>query len=268
MLHNFRQLRFAQNPSLKYKEALKLRQPGTGLWFLEIEHYNNWKTDPASFLRIEGIPGCGKTVLASTIVEDMIRSCEKDPRTAVSYFYFDLCDQNEEVPQLLVRSIISQLSEQCKKVPSSLEAAFSLQESGRYRTPSFLQLLRQIIIEEFSQAYIILDGLDECASRDELIDILNCIVSWQCENLHILITSRDNTGIESSLECLPEKQRTIRLEGAFVDEDIQIYIRQRLSTDKNLCKWQNFRQEIEEKLIERGHGMYESFQPLDFKFWC
>jgi hypothetical protein len=197
----------------------------------------------------------------------MIRSCEKDPRTAVSYFYFDFCDHDEEIPQLLVRSIISQLSEQSKKVPSALETALSLHERGsRCRTPSFLQLLQQIIIEEFSQTYIILDGLDQCASRDESIDILNSIVSWECENLHILVTSRDNTGIETSLECFPEKQRTIRLEGAFVDEDIQIYIRQRLSTDKNLCKWQNFQQEIEENLIERAHGMYESFQLLDFKF--
>ena len=197
----------------------------------------------------------------------MIQDFESHPETAVSYFYFDFCDQRDEVPQLLVRSIIYQLFEQCEKVPKALERAVSHHVGSRLQTLIFLQLLQQII-DEFSQTYIILDALDECANRNELVDILNYIASWKYEKLHILVTIRDNTGIENSLECFSEKQRTLRLQAALVDRDIQTYIRHRLSTDKNLCKWQNCQQEIEEKLIERAHGMYESFQIFDIKFSC
>ena len=190
----------------------------------------------------------------------MIRDFEHDPETAVSYFYFDFCYQRDEVPQLLVRSIIYQLFDQCEKVPKALERAVSLRERGaRRHTSMFLQLLQQMI-DEFSQTYIVLDALNECANRKELIDILNYIASWKYEKLHILVTIRDNTGIENSLECFSEKQRTLRLQAALVDQDIQTSIRHRLSTDKNLRKWQHCQHEIEEKLIERAHGMYESFQ--------
>ena len=162
----------------------------------------------------------------------------------------------------MVRSLISQLSEQCVKVPTTFEMILSSCERGeRYQTlGSFLHVLQQMV-KEFSQTYIILDALDECASREELVGILNSMAGWEFENLHILVTSRNDPDVKSSLECLVEKQNIIWFQPPLVDKDMRAYIHQKLTKDKNLWKWQknkDIRQEMEEALIKGAHGRRES----------
>lgn len=160
----------------------------------------------------------------------------------------------------MVKSLISQLVVQCETVPRALEEVLLSREErgGRYHTlGSFLQLLRRIV-DEFSQVYIIIDALDECASRDELMNTLKDMVGWKCAKLHILVTSRNNMDIESSPQRLEEMQNIIWLQGQLVNKDIHTYIRQRLSNDMSLHKWQkhpDIQQEIEDKLMEGAHGM-------------
>jgi hypothetical protein len=75
----------AAEPSSNYQQALKLRQHNTGLWLLKSGQYQAWKTDPASFLWIHGIPGSGKTILSSTILEEVLRPCSDIQEKAVLY---------------------------------------------------------------------------------------------------------------------------------------------------------------------------------------
>jgi hypothetical protein len=256
----------APDPSLNYQKALKQRQADTGVWFLESEQYAKWKTDTASFLWLYGIPGCGKTILSSTILQNVFQYCADDPGKIVSYFDFDFNDPHKQDPELMVRSLISQLSQQSVKLPPILETLCSSCEN-RQRYPSlddFLDVLHKMI-QQSPQSYIILDALDECGKRAELMDILESMAGWRLESLHILVTSRKERDIELSLEDFVDKQNTICLQSELVDKDIHTYIRQRLSDDKSLKKWRNDRyiqQEIETALMEGAHGMYI------FLFWC
>jgi hypothetical protein len=249
----------APDPSLNYKKALKQRQAGTGAWFLESKQYAKWKTDTASFLCLYGIPGCGKTILSSTILQSVFQYCAGDPGKIVVYFYFDFTDPQKQVPELMARSLISQLSQQCVKLPASLETLFSSCEN-RQRKPTLdelLEVLQQITLES-SQSYIILDALDECANRAELMDTLETIAGWQLKKLHILVTSRRERDIEISLETLVDARNAIDLRTEMVDKDIRAYIDHRLSVDKNLKRWQKdrgIRQEIEAALMEKACGM-------------
>ncbi|KAE8840610.1 hypothetical protein P3342_006908 [Pyrenophora teres f. teres] len=56
------------DPSSNYQKALRQRQHDTGLWFLRGKPYKSWKTSVASSLWLHGIPGCGKTILSSTVL--------------------------------------------------------------------------------------------------------------------------------------------------------------------------------------------------------
>jgi hypothetical protein len=47
------------------------------------------------FLWLYGIPGCGKTILSSTIIEDVLYHYH-DPTMAVIYFYFDFNDVEKQ----------------------------------------------------------------------------------------------------------------------------------------------------------------------------
>ncbi|KAF1964419.1 hypothetical protein BU23DRAFT_585581 [Bimuria novae-zelandiae CBS 107.79] len=78
------------------------------------------------------------------------------------------------------------------------------------------------------------------------------------QNLHLLVTSRRERGIESTLEEIVEDQSRICLQSALVDKDIQRYIRQRLATDKTLQKWtkdDGVRQEIKSVLRDGANGI-------------
>jgi hypothetical protein len=226
---------------------------------LESEVYSKWKSNGPSFVWLYGIPGCGKTILSSTITEDIIFYCTNDPGKVVAYFYFDFTDADKQKPQLMVRSLISQLSEQCTTMPLALEALYSSSDKGN-RQPSLDALMNvlQQMLQEFPQSYLILDALDECADRPELLSILEQMARWQLEELRVLVTSQQLGDIKSSLEDIVNRERIICLESQLVDKDIQAYVRQRLSDDKGLKKWQKdaeIRREIETTLIKGSCGM-------------
>jgi DNA replication protein DnaC len=57
-------------------------------------------------LWIYGIPGCGKTILSSAIIENLRASLGSQ---FVLYFYFDFNNTAKQSLQNMIRSLISQL---------------------------------------------------------------------------------------------------------------------------------------------------------------
>jgi hypothetical protein len=268
-LCKIRQWLCAPDPSTNYQKALKLRQADTGLWLLESEEYASWKTktNTASALWLYGIPGCGKTILSSTILQDVLEYCQDDPGKVTVYFFFDFNDVQKQDPEKMLRSLLSQLSQRSIRIPSSLDALFSSCENGE-RQPSGFALLDvlRLMIQEIPQVYIVIDALDECTQRIELMDILETMAGWQLWNLRLLVTSRRERDIESSLESLVDGQNQICLQSTLVDKDIQRYVRQRLSDDKRLRKWEKdavIMRNIETTLVDGAQGMcvYSTISP-------
>ena len=252
----------APDPSTNYHKAHKQRQAETGLWLLESAKFKKWKESAASRLWLYGIPGCGKTILSSTLVEHLLQHCSDDPSIVIAYFYFDFNDVQKQDPELMLRSLVCQLLQRLTTTPKSLDALFSSCENG-HRQPSphaLLEVTRQVM-QEFAHVYIVLDALDECTQRLELMDMLKIVDRWQLQCLHVLMTSRKERDIESSLESYVDKEDTVCLQSHIVDKDIQRYVQQRLSNDKSLIKWEKdaaVRQEIESALMSGACGMYTS----------
>ncbi|OBT58918.1 hypothetical protein VE04_00567, partial [Pseudogymnoascus sp. 24MN13] len=259
-LMEIRQWLSPPDPSVNYQKSCKQREEDTGLWLLNGEEYTKWKTDAASIIWLYGIAGCGKTILSSTVIQDVFQHCIGDPGKVVAYFYFDFNDLKKQSPELMVRSLICQLSQKCVKIPASLDLLFSSCDNGNHNPSldSQLDVLHQMI-QEYPQCYIILDALDECKDRAELMDIINQISGWQLDNLHVLVTSREEREIQSSLQSLIEDQNTICLESRLVDVDIQKYVRTRLLDDADLRKWQkssDVQDEIKAALMNGPRGMF------------
>ncbi|KAF2740332.1 hypothetical protein EJ04DRAFT_424663 [Polyplosphaeria fusca] len=115
------------------------------------------------------------------------------------------------------------------------------------------------MIHELPQVYVVLDALDECVQRVELMETLEMIAGWKLQNVRLLVTSRKERDIESSLRGLVDVQNRVCLQSTIVDEDIQRYVRHRLSTDKDLNKWNKdavISREIEDVLRDGAHGMF------------
>lgn len=247
------------DPSSNYQKALDERHEGTGVWFIESKKFAKWRTKPNSFLWLHGKPGSGKSVLAATIIENIKDHCGLKPSTAVAFFYFDFADNEKQPCGNMIRSLITQLSTQNTHMPQALASLYSSCSDGQTQ-PSFnslLSLLREII-EQLQETLIIVDALDECKERDKILAVIEEIIGWRLDNLHILATSRKEPGIEKSMKILSEEQERIGIQGVQVNNDICAYIHNRIRTDRNLKKWQEkagAQQEIEETLISKADGM-------------
>jgi hypothetical protein len=250
----------APDPSTNYHKAHSQRQAETGLWLVEGEPFARWKASAASSLWLYGIPVCGKTILSSTVIRSLLQHCGDDTGMVTAYFYFDFNDAQKQDPELMLRSLLCQLLQRAVTIPRGVDALFASCENGQ-RQPSLHALLEvvHLTLQEFAQVYIVLDALDECTKCSELMGMLETIARWQLDKVHLLMTSRKERDILRSLQTFVAEEDIVCLQMNVVDKDIQQYVQQRLSDDKDLAKWNKdaaVRQEIEAALMRGARGMY------------
>ena len=247
---------------MNYNRSVELRSVNTGTWFLESQTFSDWKVTARKLLWLYGIPGCGKSVLSSTIIEAVSSYCSSETDWAVLYFFFDFNDDEKQQPDKMVRSLIVQLSSQNPSAPQSLLSLYSSCMSGG-RQPAYDSLVATLrdMLGGFNRTNIILDALDECEKRPMLLSLIDNLVKWQDLSLHILATSRKERDIEESIQPLTNLDTRICIQSSVVNPDIQAYIQARLQTDPTLKRWRGrpeVQREVEEKLMEKADGMYLS----------
>ncbi|KAL1962468.1 hypothetical protein VTN77DRAFT_9669 [Rasamsonia byssochlamydoides] len=247
----------APDPSVDYTDALQRRVSNTGSWLICGKQYSQWKCCPGSLLWIHGTAGCGKTILSSTVIEDLLCHCGSDLNLAVAYFYFKLDDVSKRNHTGMLRSLIKQLFERSNRNSQALTELFD-----KRNQPTSSQLLSTLhdMISDFGRTYIVLDALDECEEREDLFEVLEEIGRWKAVNIHVLLTSRDEKDIKDSIEPICMTQDHIKLSAAVTKEDIRTYIRERLRTDRALKRWRTHpkvQEEIESSLTEKSDGMFQ-----------
>lgn len=80
---------------------------------------------------LHGILGYGRTVLTSAIIDDVRQYCADDPDKAAAYLYFNFKDPQKQSPQNMIRSLLTQLSQKCIRIPSGLGALFASSNNGQ-----------------------------------------------------------------------------------------------------------------------------------------
>jgi hypothetical protein len=194
-------------------------------------------------------------VASATIIQQLIEHCKSNPSFAIAYFYFDFRDRGKQSHEHLLRSLVTQFSDHCPSTPEALEGLYSANQDGRWQ-PATNALVATLgnIIRSFQHAYIVVDALDECTDREELLGLLEEIVNWKTDTLHILLTSRKEREIEECLKGLVSNQ--IDIQSSLVATNIQIYVHEKLRTDPKLRKWpEKVLAEIEMELTARASGM-------------
>ena len=140
-------------------------------------------------------------------------------------------------------------------IPKSLEDLYT-SNRDRKRQPSSAELSKTFeeIAFRFREIYIILDALDECAEKEELLDLITEITEWERGKPHILVTSRWEEEIQDRLE--PLCIAPFNLETAPIDADIQLHICKKLDSDHKLRKLPALiKEQVKEKLTDKAHGM-------------
>ncbi|KAK6496051.1 hypothetical protein TWF481_002076 [Arthrobotrys musiformis] len=259
----------APDPSTNYNRALEQRHEGSGSWLLQSEQFIEWKTsERTSTLWLHGPAGCGKTILSSTVIQELERSAggtngsiECQP---LIYFYFDFSDSRKQTLDNMLRALIMQLCSQHQGASQILESLYSScrgsQPSSRSLRLAFLRMVGTV-----KKVWIVLDALDECTTRDGPPS--NGLLWWLCElmkqkgrKIHLLATSRLQFDIQYKIMNFARPEDAIGVQNSLITNDINEYIRMRLGSENSgLKRWQSrpeVQSEIETCLMSQANGMF------------
>ncbi|KAI9787365.1 MAG: hypothetical protein M1816_007651 [Peltula sp. TS41687] len=196
-----------------HKTASEGRTADTGQWLLTHERYLQWRKSSASMiLWLHGIPGAGKTKLASTVIDDMLRALNGQRNDeALAHFYCDHNDTKRQDPASVLRSFVRQLSttRAGDAIQPSLVQLYQQKRqtgfaSGILDMNECVDLLLKYV-NIYPQTTLILDALDECDSqtRKQLILALDNIILRSSKPIKIFISSRPDEDIRYRFESGP-----------------------------------------------------------------
>ncbi|KAF4335307.1 Nacht domain protein [Fusarium beomiforme] len=225
---------------------------GTGKWLFRDPSFQQWlagKEKEKRILWLRGIPGAGKTLLASSV----IKHTQQHGGTHTVFAFLTYLDSSISALSIL-HSLIFQLSS------NSLSLKTMLCQSDLQHLGSDFKVaatLFQSLIQGAGIVRVIVDGLDEIdqAQRSRLIREL-VRLSDECEECRILLTSRPESDISDNLEG-----KTINIQ---VDQrnagSIQVYINE---TMERWLKERDFLSDVRHQLqgwaaplASRAKGMF------------
>ncbi|KAI0485805.1 hypothetical protein F4859DRAFT_528751 [Xylaria cf. heliscus] len=235
-------------------DYLGRRQPETGEWLLASNEYQDWIKESGKTLFCPGIPGAGKTILASIVVNDLEAKFEHDPTIAVSYVYCNYKRQNEQTVENLLSSLLKQLARSHPSLPESVKKIYDKHKS-RSTKPSLHEISEALraVTAQSSRVFIVIDALDECQASDGCRSrFMPTIWEIQAETrANVLVTSRPIPEIEKQFKSMTSIE--IRANKG----DIRRYLRDHMS---ELCGFIVNELETQNKIMttisEEADGMF------------
>ncbi|KAF8494392.1 hypothetical protein F5888DRAFT_655820 [Russula emetica] len=256
------------DPSTNHNIACNAHCEGTATWFFRGSIYQDWKsTDSEPLLWIYGKPGSGKTILCSTIIQDMKVMCDAG-QASMAYFYFDFRNIDKQHWRDLITSLLTQLSSHSGHRCDILSRLYSDHDDGAQQPSddTLTQCLKEMLkVPDRRPAYLIMDALDECSnvsgiptSRKRVLQLVKELVDLHIPNLHICVTSRPEVDIRDVLEPLTSRRVSLHDQSG-QKKDIEDYVRSVVYSNSEpiMRRWRKEDKELVVKMLsERADGMF------------
>ncbi|RDA85662.1 hypothetical protein CP532_4628 [Ophiocordyceps camponoti-leonardi (nom. inval.)] len=231
------------------------RQPGTGQWLLDSAQYREWLAVKGKTLYCPGIPGAGKTILTSVVVDDLNRRFE-DVDACICYLYFDMRRVDEQGFADLMASLLKQVFEYQAAMSQDIRELYARHSLKRTRpsTDELGEMLRSLLTSLSDvRIFIVIDALDECQAfngcRSRFLEYILQIQSISGAN--IFATSRH---IPEIAEYFNE---AIWLEIAANEQDIRLYLTGNMyRLPAFVRRDQQLQKDIEQETVPMINGMF------------
>ncbi|KAH8594339.1 hypothetical protein B0O99DRAFT_574078 [Bisporella sp. PMI_857] len=214
----------AVDPRLDQEAARAIWQeyPASGQWLLVNEKMKAWMDSNSSLipmLWMNGIPGAGKTILTSLIVHE----CQISSMIPVLYFYCNHQDAHRKSFQALSRAFLVQLLRYDEALlPYIYDKCIGSGNTSLVSSQMCDEILRTCL-KTMSEAYIIIDGIDECdpTERKTILSFFISIIERAnaAAKLRALFVSQDENDIRKSLRTAS----VLKLTDAHNRSDIESY---------------------------------------------
>ena len=148
-------------------DFINRRQEGTGKWLLDSAEFHGWLNQKQETLFCPGIPGAGKTMITSIVVDTLCKRFENDDSIGIAYLYCNFRQEQGQKPIDLLASLLGQFIQGQPSIPKSMKSLYERHKVKRTR-PSFNEIseVLQSTMTSYSRTFIIIDALDECGTLD------------------------------------------------------------------------------------------------------
>ena len=219
---------------------------------LRTPEWKSWLEAKDRFLWIHGIPGAGKTVLMSQLIEQLRNHCDQSAQGETNYvYYYCYFAHNQDETTPFLKWLISQLCRKAEHIPAVVNKIYN---DGR--EPSLVDLLNMLacILEKFKVVYVAVDALDESDPREDFLKVLRDFVTDSRFNcLQVIASSREYIDIEKSMAVL---SASVSMNNPFVEEDIRCHVRSILQSCPQFKRWPHeLLREVEEAVATGAKGM-------------
>lgn len=240
------------------------RVPGCGGWLLEHPQYRKWRgSSSSSVLLLHGIPGSGKTSLASSVVDSFLQDASKNISVApLAYFYCSKStfEPERSDPDEIMRSIVRQLaftSGAQRKVRETflmdyerreVEAKLDGFDIPKLRLAECVRLVLDLTLS--NPTTIIVDAVDEVQETrlHQLLEALRQIAKESASVVKIFVTSRDS---RKFLALLPDCLR-VHIHPSDCRSDMDTFVRHHVALairSRRLLNG-NVTEDLQEELIQ------------------
>lgn len=219
-----------------YKEELQdaasLRHPGSCRWILTRPEFQRWSNSYAnsrnSLLWIVAIPGAGKTVLSSYLIEEVLpNTLGNSPE--ILYFFFKGTDKDKDSPLAAVKALIHQLLQYDTEMDVLTDIEGCMKTSSHPRAFKFAPLWNLFCkyLSKRPGCCILLDALDECENSKLLLPGL--LDLSRKHSTRVILTGREQE-LVSETKGLP----ILRIGQTDLAEDIASYTSYQVSQSSTL----------------------------------
>jgi len=230
-------------------DFISRRQAGTGQWLLKSQEFQSWIRTKKQTLFCQGIPGAGKTILASIVIEELNSKFREDESIGIAYIYCNFRRNQYQNLEDLLLSLLKQLAQCGTSMPDAVK---SLHRKGSRPSIHEISSALRSVTASFSTVFIVIDALDECQVRGRcrakfLSEILDLQTKCQA---NLLITSR----------YVPEIKERFRdatlLEIRASEEDVRRYLDSHMSRlPKCVAKSPELQEKIKVAIVAIVDGM-------------
>ena len=243
------------HPEQNHYQSRSKHDPETGKWVFESAKFEAWSKSEGTSLWMHGIPGAGKTILCSSIIDYMQNLYKYKSRVNVIYYYFDFADSKKQSVSSFLKSLIFQLASVAHTIPGPALELF--ERCSGLQEPSLDELFGvfvAVLAAEEEKAFLLVDALDECPEEERRVFLKLFFKDPIPKGLSILITSRKEPGIETALkDTVPHN---ISIQSAVIDADVRVPVSNAISEDPIFQKWKpGIRQEILDGIVHGSQGM-------------
>lgn len=242
------------NHASQQHDYITQRQVDTGQWLLDSPVFIEWVNSDKQKLFCPGIPGAGKTILTSIVVEELMNRFRNDKDIGIAYFYCNFRRQNDQKIDDLLLNLLKQLSGYQASLPGAVKDMFDL-HSPRQNRPSTKEISTALkfVIDAYSKVFIVVDALDECQMDD------GCRMGFLSEVFHLHETCQ--LSLFATSRHIPDIEKmfgsSMRLEIRASDKDVERYLDGRISQLPGYVHQStDLQNEIKIGIIKAVDGMY------------